>query len=155
MPLFDPMGWLALGERLAKGSTEAELRTAISRAYYACHIMARDRMFGSDATGLRRKDREMLARDKRVSEHVVVSKAIATNSGMRSGAAKRLSDQLGELRSMREQADYHCNSDRDEIKELFRRSRVGGWPGMANTAVARAQSLVPDISVLQAYKRRP
>ena len=153
MPLFDPMGWLTLGERLAKSSTEAELRTAISRVYYACHIIARDRMFGDDASGLRRKDREILAGRRKTSEHQVVSEAIAQNTGIKKGAAKRLSDQLGELRSMREQADYFRNSERDEIKQLFSRYRVGGWPGLANTAVARARSLVPELGALGTYKR--
>jgi len=153
MPLFDPMGWLTLGESLAGAKSEAELRTAISRVYYACHLLARDRLFGDDKVALKRKDVEKLTGDKRNSEHVAVSRAIAQNPGVRKGPAKRLTDQLGELRAMREQADYYRNSDRDEIKELFRRYNVSGWPGLARTAATRARSLVPEIGALQAYRR--
>ncbi len=155
MPLFDPMECLTLGERLAEGSTEAELRTAINRAYYACHLMARDRMFGDDHAALTRTVRKSLGGDKHASEHEIVSNAIKQNTGMRAGFAKRLSDELGELRSMRHQADYYRNSDREQIKgQLFQHYRVSGWSGLARTAMVKARSLVPDIGSLQAYRRR-
>ena len=153
MPLFDPMGWLTLGESLARNDGEAERRTAIGRVYYACHLMARDRMFGDDGVALRRKDIEKLTGSKLNSEHKAVSMAIAQNSGVRRGPAKRLADQLGELRAMREQADYFRDTDRDEIKGLFARYNVKGWSGLARTAATKARTLVPELGVLQPYQR--
>lgn len=153
MALFDPMEWLSLGESLASGTSEAELRTAINRVYYACHLLARDRLFGDDKVGLKRRDTEHLTGDKRNTEHAAVSSAIARNTGVRKGPAKRLADQLTELRSMREQADYFRDSKRDEIQELFKRYNVTGWPGLARTATTRAKSLVPEIGALERYKR--
>ncbi len=54
MPL-DPGLFLGQAERLARGAeNEADYRSAINRAYYACHLTARDALFGVDAGGGRR-----------------------------------------------------------------------------------------------------
>ena len=153
MPLFNTMDWLDLGESLAGSTSEAELRTAINRVYYACHLLARDRLFGDDKVGLKRRDIERLTGDKRNTEHTAVSRAIVQNTGVGKGPAKRLADQLSELRAMREQADYFRDSNRDQIQELFRRYNVSGWPGLARSAAIKAKSLVPEIGALQTYKR--
>lgn len=155
MPLFNAMDWLDMGESLAGRTSEAELRTAINRVYYACLLLARDRLFGDDKVGLKRKDIEKLTRDKRNTEHAAVPSAILQNTGVGKGPAKRLADQLNELRAMREQADYFRDSNRAEIQELFRRYNVGGWPGLARNAATKAKSLVSEIGALDAYKRTP
>ena len=54
MPL-DPELFLGQAQRLARtAENEADHRSAISRAYYACHLVARDALFGVDARGGRR-----------------------------------------------------------------------------------------------------
>jgi uncharacterized protein (UPF0332 family) len=41
---FDPRRFLTLAESLAQTDDEAQLRTAVGRAYYAVFLMARDRV---------------------------------------------------------------------------------------------------------------
>ena len=51
MPL-DPELFLGQARRLERDAeNEADYRSAISRAYYACHLVARDALFGVDAGG--------------------------------------------------------------------------------------------------------
>jgi len=42
--MFDPLNFLNLAEKLAEKDEEAHLRTAISRAYYASFLIARDKL---------------------------------------------------------------------------------------------------------------
>ena len=46
---LDPADFLAQAPLLMEAGGEADYRSAINRAYYACHLMARDRLFGLDA----------------------------------------------------------------------------------------------------------
>ena len=44
---LDPAEFLAHASLLMEAGGEAGYRSAINRAYYACHLMARDRFSGS------------------------------------------------------------------------------------------------------------
>ena len=46
---LDPADFLAQAPLLMEAGGEAGYRSAVNRAYYACHLMARDRLFGLDA----------------------------------------------------------------------------------------------------------
>ena len=46
---LDPTEFLAHASLLMEAGGEAGYRSAINRAYYACHLVARDRLFGLDA----------------------------------------------------------------------------------------------------------
>src|SRR3954470_21011851 len=48
---FDPIGFLDLAERLTRRRGQAELRSAISRAYYAAFLIARENEGSSVRSG--------------------------------------------------------------------------------------------------------
>jgi hypothetical protein len=153
MALFDPLDLLNLGESLAKAASEAEHRTATNRVYYACFLIARDRIFGDDRVGLTSTVKKKIEKKRNISEHEAVLRAIVNNAGIPKGFAKRLSDQLGELKAMREEADYYRDSERDEIAGMFERYKVSGWRGLAGHAATLARSLQPELGALQGYRR--
>ena len=82
---FDPLEFLALARTLTDlGDNEANLRTAVGRAYYAVFLVARQRTGVSTASGTAHGDvvRALRARDR------------------------ALADQLGRPRRLRNVADY-------------------------------------------------
>ena len=85
---------------------EADYRTAINRSYYACHLVARDRLFGDDAHLLTAKVFKQITGSKRGGSHEVVIKGIEQNLNSRRGRSKLLSDQLGELKDLRIVANH-------------------------------------------------
>jgi hypothetical protein len=82
---FDPLEFLALARTLTDlGENEANLRTAVGRAYYAVFLVARQRTGVSAASG---------------SAHGDVVRALSAHD-------RALADQLGRLRRLRNVADY-------------------------------------------------
>ena len=128
MPL-DPELFLGQARRLANDAeNEADYRSAISRAYYACHLAARDALFGVDAGGGRRPS------------HWTIIGIVAKIEGHDIDA-----NELWVLKRMREVADYVTDSLHPEVQEQFGASRVSDWAGLAARALAVAGALVPRL----------
>ena len=128
MPL-DPELFLGQARRLANDAeNEADYRSAISRAYYACHLVARDALFGVDAGGGRRP-----------------SHWAAINSVDKVPGRHRDARRLRRLKSMREVADYVTDSSHPEVRRVFERSQVADWEGLAVVALAVAGALIPRL----------
>ena len=131
MPL-DPELFLGQARRLARDAeNEADHRSAISRAYYACHLVARDALFGVDAGG-----------GKRPWRWAVIN-SVDKVPGLRYDA--RL---LRTLKRMREVADYVTDSLHSEVQERFGAARVSDWEGLAAAALAAAGALVPRLRLI-------
>jgi len=128
MPL-DPELFLGQAQRLARGAeNEADYRSAINRAYYACHLVARDALFGVDAGGGRRP-----------SHLAVINSVDKAPSGHWDA---RL---LQALKVMREVADYVTDSSHPEVRRAFEESQVEDWEGLAAAALAVAGALIPRL----------
>ena len=130
---LDPELFLVQAQRLARtAENEADHRSAISRAYYACHLVARDALFGVDAGGGRRPS------------HWAVIKSIATLPG---GAEE--ADGLRELKAMREVADYVTDSSHPDVQRVFVSSRVSDWASLAVRALAVVGAFIPRLRTMQ------
>ena len=128
MPL-DPELFLGQAERLARGAeNEADYRSAINRAYYACHLTARDALFGVDAGGGRRPS------------HWAIIEIVAKIEGHDEDA-----NGLRLLKTMREVADYVTDSSHPEVRRAFEESQVEDWEGLAAAALAVAGEIVPRL----------
>ena len=132
MPL-DPELFLGQAQRLARtAENEADYRSAISRAYYACHLVARDALFGVDARGGRRPS------------HWAVINSVDKSPGQ-SQAARR----LRELKAMREAADYVTDTLHPDVQRVFAENRVADWASLADWGLAIADALIPRLRTLQ------
>ena len=128
MPL-DPELFLGQARRLANDAeNEADYRSAVSRAYYACHLVARDALFGVDAGGGRRPS------------HWAVINSVNKVPGRHWDAYL-----LQALKRMREVADYVTDSLHPEVRRVFERSQVADWEGLAAAALAVAGEVVPRL----------
>ena len=132
MPL-DPELFLVQAERLTRtAENEADHRSAISRAYYACHLVARDALFGVDAGGGRRPS------------HWAVIRAVARHEDGESNA-----NELWTLKAMREAADYVTDSLHPDVQRVFDENSVSDWASLASRALAVADALIPRLRALQ------
>ena len=128
MPL-DPELFLGQARRLANDAeNEADYRSAINRAYYACHLVARDALFGVDAGGGRRPS------------HWAVINSVNKVPGRHWDAYL-----LQTLKRMREVADYVTASSHPEVRRVFERNQVVDWEGLAAVALAVAGEIVPRL----------
>ena len=128
MPL-DPELFLGQARRLVRDAeNEADYRSAINRAYYACHLVARDALFGVDAGGGRRP-----------SHWAVINSVDKAPSGHWDA---RL---LQALKMMREVADYITDSLHPEVQERFGAARVEDWEGLAAATLTIAGALIPRL----------
>ena len=131
--MFDPDRFFAQAERLAQfGEGEEDHRSAISRAYYACHLTARDRMFGVDGANWGTQGR-------RPSHYAVIAAAakfplIGIDS-----------DRFERLKLMREKADYLRDPAHPEVASLFARYSIGSWSELAGEALVIARDLLPRL----------
>ena len=131
MPL-DPELFLVQAQRLAgTAENEADYRSAINRAYYACHLTARDALFGVDARGGRRPS------------HSAVINSVANTPGLHQDARR-----LWGLKRMREVADYVTDSSHPDVQDVFANSRVADWAGLVARALAIADALIPRLRAL-------
>ena len=129
---LDPELFLVQAERLAQtAENEADHRSAISRAYYACHLVARDALFGVDAGGGRRPS------------HSAVINSVARAPGQRQDARM-----LRRLKRMREVADYVTDSSHPDVQGVFAENRVADWASLAARALAVAGALIPRLRAL-------
>ncbi len=135
MPL-DPDLFLVQARRLARtAENEADYRSAISRAYYACHLTARDALFGVDAGGGGRPS------------HWAVINSVAR-------AEENAADRLRRLKRVREVADYVTDSSHPEVQGVFANGRASDWASLAGRALAVAHRLIPRLRALQPQARR-
>ena len=132
MPL-DPELFLVQAERLTRAAeNEADHRSAISRAYYACHLVARDALFGVDAGGGRRPS------------HWAVIRVVARREDGESNA-----NELWTLKAMREAADYVTDSLHPDVQRVFAENSVSDWASLADWALSVAGALIPRLRTLQ------
>ena len=128
MPL-DPELFYVQSERLVRDAeNEADYRSAINRAYYACHLTARDALFGVDAGGGRRPS------------HWAVIGIVAKIEGHDEDA-----NGLRLLKTLREVADYVTDSLHPEVRRAFEESQVEDWEGLVASALAVAGEIVPRL----------
>ena len=126
---LDPELFPGQARRLADdAANEADYRSAISRAYYACHLVARDALFGVDARGGRRPS------------HWAVIKSVAEEEG-----SEENGDGLRRLKRMREVADYVTDSLHPEVWRVFERNQVADWERLAAAALGVAGALIPRL----------
>ena len=151
--VFDPADFFSLANLLVQSpSNEAQARSAISRAYYACYLTARDQMFGVDHRQLtdpvwsRISQAAGLRRARRAGSHEVIILALAQNANIRTpGLAKQLSDSLDQLKGQRVQADYYRDPSHQNTVALFAQHSVSDWSGLGHQALALAAQLLPDL----------
>lgn len=97
---MDPLDFISLALRLSNSQNEADLRTAVSRAYYGAFHVARKFLVD---VGLRWSHKESYAAEI----HVKVRHCLSQSG---SDDAVLASDQLWALRDLRNQADYELDS---------------------------------------------
>ena len=132
MPL-DPERFLVQAQRLAStAENEEDHRCAINRAYYACHLAARDALFGVDAGGGKRPS------------HWAVIKAVAGHRGGEEDA-----DDLRRLKRMREVADYVTDSSHPEVQGVFDKNSASDWASLADWALSVADAVIPRLRALR------
>ena len=124
---LDPADFLAQAPLLMEAGGEAGYRSAINRAYYACHLMARDRLFGLDAA--QRGDRGR-------PSHRAVIRALQSFPSMRDPA-----EQPNRLRKTREIADYVRDPLHPEAQAQFSLNGVSDWREMAQISLQRARDV--------------
>lgn len=92
---FDPRDFLTLAQNVAGSPTagEAELRTAVSRAYYAVHLHARETLSAAN----------QVQSTKSGADHEIVISKLRSRGGS-------LGDQVDWLRVRRNRADYRLGS---------------------------------------------
>ena len=149
MPVFDPADFFTLAQALiTDSSSEASVRSAIGRAYYACYLTARDELYGIDATRLTNSEKKRLV-PKSPSVHGAVRVAVATNRNLKPGKAKRLADQLSQLFELRKLADYERDSLGPGITQGFGAHGVSDWAGLSHQAMSIAANLLPELRQLR------
>lgn len=123
---LDPQEFLAQADLLAATGSEAGFRSAVNRAYYACHLLARDRLFGLDAA-------RWEASPRRPSHYAVI------NALRQRFPLDQIAGDLEDLKTMREVADYVRGDEHSEVRDLFAGYGVPGWEGLAGHALPRAR----------------
>ena len=150
---FQPKELFLFGQLLVQGAArESEFRTVIGRAYYACHLSARDQLFDLDGRLVTSRIRKQLTSGKgtRGGSHELIIRALASHGRLTPGLQKRLSDQLSQLKDMRVQADYIM--DHGTNARAFTKYNAQGWPGLAHAAMTLASSLLPDLLKLPRFR---
>lgn len=134
---LDPAEFLAHASLLVDVGGEAGYRSAINRAYYACHLVARDRLFGLDAVRWEPPTRR--------PSHRAVVRALQRSLPMSDAA-----DQLERLRQAREIADYVRDDAHPEARDLFRRRGVSDWRELAQVSLRHARGVFVALQRLPA-----
>ena len=124
---LDPSDFLAQAPLLMEAGGEAGYRSAINRAYYACHLMARDRLFGLDAAQ---------RGERRRPSHRAVVRALMSRPLMRDIAYN-----LDRLRKTREIADYVRDDAHPEAQALFSLRGASNWRELAQISLSRARDV--------------
>jgi len=80
-------------------------------------------------------------------------RALANHKRLSPGNAKRLADQLNELKDMRLQADYTMAPGNLQSSNIFSKYGVADWDGLANVAMAFASNLIPELQKLTSFEQ--
>ncbi|MDP2726108.1 MAG: hypothetical protein Q8P59_01060 [Dehalococcoidia bacterium] len=125
------------------GSSEAALRTAISRAYYAVLLATRDKLFGPDGLRLTGPIRKQLGKKfgvktkRNPGSHDLIIFAITDVEKTATLNPLTLSQQLGQLKEARVHADYHFAED--NLEDIPK----ADWREYAVENVTLASQLLP------------
>jgi hypothetical protein len=149
--LFDPTEFFSFASSILRDSSanEAALRSAISRAYYSAHLVARDRLFGADGVRLtariRRKIKKSLQlrshkKQRELGMHVLVVFAVQERANI-----VTLSQQLDQLREARVDADYKTNQKC--LKDIGKQS----WREYAEETMQLTALILPLLKRLPSY----
>ena len=139
---FDPEEFFRFSATITRDPTadEARLRSAISRAYHATHLIARDRLFGLDARlfskSVKKAIRRKIAGD--VGSHALIIFAVSEKS-------KTVGQQLGQLKDARVIADYKL--DQKHLAAAGKNS----WRDYAEETLALASQVLPSVKRLPRY----
>ena len=125
----DPREFLPQAEALAATGTETGRRTSINRGYYACHLDARETLYGPDAAHWSESPRR--------PSHRAVIEALRDDPVL-----KAIAPNVDKLRKMREVADYVCGNDHPEVLALLAKHGVSDWEGLANIALELARETI-------------
>ena len=134
---LDPADFLAQAPLLMEAGGEAGYRSAINRAYYACHLTARDRLFGLDAARWEDAGRR--------PSHRAVVRALRRLPSMMDAA-----EPLEHLRKTREVADYVRDPMHPEVQTQFSLNGVSSWREMAELSLLRARDVFAALRSLPA-----
>lgn len=126
VPPFDPREFFELAKTLASNSSEAELRTAVGRAYYAMYLIA-------SARPSVQTQKKNVPRTKGMGMHEHLLTTLKSMSGHTTTAHK-----LRQLKELRTQADYHLSP------ALYYQNWRQNW----NTAEQLVKDLLPVLSQL-------
>ena len=129
---------------------EAAFRTSIGRAYYSCFLTARDQLFNIDAANLTRRIFRSLNLP-RGNSHEAVIKALANHPSIQPARAKRLSDQLRQLKDNRIQADYTRDPQNPRRASVFATHQVTDWSGLAHVSMILASNLILDLKSIPIF----
>lgn len=149
--LFNPEGFFSFASSVVRdpNASEAGLRSAVSRAYYAVFITARDRLFGDDQKNLNNKVKKKIRQSYRqqtgnkkpyLGNHELVIFTISDRA-----KDVMLSTQLDQLREARVAADYK--------RDYYHLSKVGkqSWREYAEETMELAALILPLAKKLSSY----
>ena len=122
-------------ELLAAAPNEVACRSAINRLYYACHLAARDALYGVDAEDVTR------AGGRRPSHRSIIDDVEAR---LPSTVAAR----LRELKDLREAADYVTDDASPQVQTLLLHYGAANWEDLAAVASAKTDEILPQLSEL-------
>ncbi len=108
-------------------------------------------MFGLDGRTLTPKRIKKILGKAKGGVHAAVIRAVLGNQGLTAGDAKNYSDQLGQLKDIRVQADYFLQSSDPQTRALFARYGVTDWSGLAHNTLALTSNLLPSLKGLSAF----
>ena len=129
--MFDWHLFFTYAEAIVRaGGGEEAYRIAVSRLYYACHLIARDCLFGADAVNWGTSG-------WRPSHRVVME---AAERALPPGVA---SQRFRQLKAMREKADYVGDPEHPEMQQLFADHNAHDWADIADEALTIARDLLP------------
>ena len=134
---LDPAEFLAQAPSLMEAGGEAGYRSAINRAYYACHLIARDRLFGLDAA-------QWEGSGKRPSHRAVVRTLLGHP------LTHDVAHSLEHLRQTREVADYVRDPLHPEAQAQFSLHGVSDWRGLAQLSLLRAREAFAALQSIRA-----
>jgi hypothetical protein len=126
---------------------ETRWRAVIGRAYYACWLTARDRLWGTDGRPTPEQERRFPRKHGRpLGSHEQVIEALGINRSLPSLAKrKRQKDQLGSLKALRNAADYRHSDTSSEVRKLFTQYSVSTWAKLAEQALVIATEALPEL----------
>jgi len=126
---FDAKEFLDLGLKIADAhDNECGYRTAIGRAYYACHLI------GSDAT----EQKGWFSPQSGAADHSALCRALREHN------LRRVGDKLRDLIELREHADYHIKK-RSTDKCSYCEKVAPGVNLVDKQTWERAKSIASDI----------